>query len=123
MKRRQDPVSCQLCRSKKLKCNRLQPCSNCKARGVTCEFSSSKTPEKDGSRVQIENETILARLKRLEDVVLTQENQLFPSNPRISSISARFQRAEDVSTEDEEAQNTDFKKLEDVGTEDITTVS
>jgi hypothetical protein len=34
--RRQDPVSCQFCRKKKLKCDRGNPCSNCRARALTC---------------------------------------------------------------------------------------
>ena len=41
-RRRQDPVSCSLCRSKKLKCSREQPCSNCTSRGVTCDFSPAR---------------------------------------------------------------------------------
>jgi hypothetical protein len=35
---RQDPVSCQTCRAKKLKCDRLQLCSNCRARRVACIY-------------------------------------------------------------------------------------
>ncbi|KAF7885602.1 uncharacterized protein EAF02_004111 [Botrytis sinoallii] len=34
--RRQDPVSCQFCRTKKLKCDRSFPCSNCRARRLPC---------------------------------------------------------------------------------------
>jgi hypothetical protein len=34
--RRQDPVSCNFCRLKKLKCNRQSPCSNCVTRKVEC---------------------------------------------------------------------------------------
>lgn len=64
-KPRQDPISCQLCRSKKLKCDRRQPCSNCVARGVTCQSQNSEThypaPDPD--------QTVQERLKRLEDAV------------------------------------------------------
>lgn len=35
--RRQAPVSCKLCRVKKLRCDRGQPCSNCRTRGYRCE--------------------------------------------------------------------------------------
>lgn len=35
---RQDPVSCQRCRAKKLKCDRNRPCSNCSTRSVPCEY-------------------------------------------------------------------------------------
>jgi hypothetical protein len=37
---RQDPVSCQTCRTRKLKCNRQNPCSNCVSRCVDCVYSS-----------------------------------------------------------------------------------
>jgi len=34
--RRQNPISCQFCRSKKLRCDRAQPCANCFARRINC---------------------------------------------------------------------------------------
>ncbi|KAL1965468.1 hypothetical protein VTN77DRAFT_5724 [Rasamsonia byssochlamydoides] len=37
---RQDPVSCQTCRTRKLKCDRQHPCSNCKTRRVPCIFGT-----------------------------------------------------------------------------------
>lgn len=40
-KRRQDPVSCSLCRSKKLKCSREAPCSNCRSRGLKCDLEAA----------------------------------------------------------------------------------
>jgi hypothetical protein len=33
---RQQPSSCALCRRRKLKCDRADPCSNCKVRGIEC---------------------------------------------------------------------------------------
>lgn len=71
-KRRQDPVSCKLCRAKKLKCNRQYPCGNCTQRGLTCEFESSrgspttKVPQ-DGEPT---NAAIFAKLQRVEDLLL-----------------------------------------------------
>ncbi|KAL5341037.1 hypothetical protein BJX70DRAFT_396095 [Aspergillus crustosus] len=35
---RQDPVSCESCRKKKLKCDRQRPCSSCLTRRLTCTF-------------------------------------------------------------------------------------
>ncbi|KAF7592017.1 hypothetical protein BBP40_000798 [Aspergillus hancockii] len=35
---RQDPVSCESCRRKKLKCNRQQPCSSCVTRRLRCSY-------------------------------------------------------------------------------------
>ncbi|KAL4990745.1 hypothetical protein BDW68DRAFT_153800 [Aspergillus falconensis] len=33
------PLSCRLCRSKKLRCDRAQPCSNCVQRKVDCVYA------------------------------------------------------------------------------------
>jgi Fungal Zn(2)-Cys(6) binuclear cluster domain len=38
---RQEPVSCQTCRKRKLKCDRQQPCYNCRSRGISCSYGSS----------------------------------------------------------------------------------
>lgn len=38
---RQDPVSCESCRRKKLKCNRQQPCSSCVTRRLVCSYGVS----------------------------------------------------------------------------------
>ncbi|KAI0098417.1 hypothetical protein F4814DRAFT_433869 [Daldinia grandis] len=69
-KARPDPVSCQSCRSKKLKCNRTQPCSNCAARGISCHFLVP--PQRRTETVATEHNLaeIIGRLGRLESVVL-----------------------------------------------------
>ncbi|ETI29543.1 hypothetical protein G647_01996 [Cladophialophora carrionii CBS 160.54] len=81
---RQDPVSCQFCRSKKLKCNRQSPCSNCSSRGLPCDGNSAsharRPLEATGDAGEL---SILARLKRLEDVVLGP-----PSESKLDGISA-----------------------------------
>ncbi|KAF2458646.1 hypothetical protein BDY21DRAFT_208118 [Lineolata rhizophorae] len=67
---RQEPVSCLLCRSKKLKCNRQNPCSNCASRGLPCSRSTplalvgNSPGESDSSTA-----AILERLERLESEV------------------------------------------------------
>lgn len=61
---RPDPVSCQSCRSKKLKCNRVQPCSNCVSRRISCDFLVPPPRES--------NAVLIARIERLESIVLKQ---------------------------------------------------
>ncbi|RAL05275.1 uncharacterized protein BO80DRAFT_478266 [Aspergillus ibericus CBS 121593] len=40
------PLSCRLCRTKKLRCDRTQPCPNCALRNVPCEYSGpSDSPD------------------------------------------------------------------------------
>jgi hypothetical protein len=77
---RQDPVSCQFCRRKKLKCNRDRPCSNCLKRGVECELpprwlDHQGAPE---SPRRANHETVFARLKRLEDAVFGSNSKSLP---------------------------------------------
>lgn len=38
---RQDPVSCQTCRKRKLKCDRNRPCSGCSARNTECVYHTN----------------------------------------------------------------------------------
>ena len=66
---RPDPVSCQLCRSKKLKCNRVQPCSNCSARGTTCNFLVPPQGRTDTTSTIHSNAELLGRIKRLEAII------------------------------------------------------
>lgn len=49
---RQDPVSCQFCRKKKLKCDRQQPCSSCLTRRLQCSFRTNQPPiqEQNGTK-------------------------------------------------------------------------
>ncbi|KAL3460924.1 hypothetical protein BJX64DRAFT_289860 [Aspergillus heterothallicus] len=42
---RQDPVSCESCRKKKLKCDRHRPCSSCVTRRLDCSFITSAQNE------------------------------------------------------------------------------
>lgn len=38
----QQPVSCEFCRLKKLRCDKKRPCYNCASRGFACEYASGK---------------------------------------------------------------------------------
>ncbi|KAI1371645.1 hypothetical protein F4677DRAFT_435290 [Hypoxylon crocopeplum] len=67
---RADPVSCQSCRSKKLKCDRVQPCSNCAARGITCQFLVPPTKQPARASTIHNIPEILGRIERLESIIL-----------------------------------------------------
>ncbi|XMA13950.1 hypothetical protein WAI453_006741 [Rhynchosporium graminicola] len=78
--RRQDPVSCLFCRRKKLKCDRGAPCSNCRARKVTCSsVTDGKSDKSQQSAAQIvlgtsqDIDELNIRVQRLEEL-LTAEN-------------------------------------------------
>jgi hypothetical protein len=76
---RPGPSSCQSCRTKKLKCNRVQPCSNCSARAITCVFVTPPLPELKSnptgrySSLNYDAGDIMNRLERLESLVLPKE--------------------------------------------------
>ena len=116
---RQEPVSCQLCRVKKLKCNRGQPCSNCVARGVSCE-RQFRQPELAHRRQPepTENAAIMARLQKLEEIVLRQNgrssNVTSPERISMVSQSPTFVMPSPMS-EGEAAHKFETQKLEAVG--------
>jgi hypothetical protein len=68
---RQRPVSCRFCRSRKLRCNRESPCSNCVSRGVTCESENAVQPP-SGTASASESE-LLERIRKLERLVESQK--------------------------------------------------
>ncbi|KAL4972931.1 hypothetical protein BDW66DRAFT_154277 [Aspergillus desertorum] len=93
------PLSCRLCRSKKLRCDRAQPCSNCAQRKVDCVYAGrgespsagrrSNTPTATtaaaSKREQLVSEPgsasnhdniLLDRIQRLEEIILQQANQM-----------------------------------------------
>ncbi|KAI0118064.1 hypothetical protein F4776DRAFT_634996 [Hypoxylon sp. NC0597] len=69
---RPDPVSCQLCRSKKLKCNRVQPCSNCAARGISCHFLVPPQRQVATASTASGIQELIDRIEILESIVLQQ---------------------------------------------------
>ncbi|KAF9630700.1 hypothetical protein BFW01_g1262 [Lasiodiplodia theobromae] len=82
---RQDPVSCQLCRSKKLRCSWQHPCSNCAARGVTCTYAADPPPQPRST--QVEDPTVNARLRRLEEAVEALRSSALPPLTPVSADS------------------------------------
>ncbi|KAJ5980346.1 hypothetical protein N7481_007644 [Penicillium waksmanii] len=75
---RSRPVSCVFCRSRKLRCSRNFPCTNCVSRGLDCPHPSLPSAQTDRSAeilvptqesASVE-EDVLARLRRLEEIVI-----------------------------------------------------
>lgn len=121
---RQEPVSCQSCRAKKLRCNRQQPCSNCLARGITCLNESRLLPAIDGRSLQEpttststssdgDGAAILTRLKRLEDLLLGFKGTQVPS-PQSDSLRSRSVTPS-IRSKGDEISRIDSAFLEDVG--------
>lgn len=73
---RSRPVSCHFCRSRKLKCSRQFPCSNCTSRGKTCQLYPTtalpSSPQSQTDKLPSNyHADILVRLRRLEEIVIT----------------------------------------------------
>ncbi|KAK7182325.1 hypothetical protein DPSP01_002374 [Paraphaeosphaeria sporulosa] len=64
---RQRPISCKFCRTRKLRCSREAPCSNCVSRGLPCELEQathSGSPADDDDKAEL-----LERIRKLEALV------------------------------------------------------
>ncbi|OAX83505.1 hypothetical protein ACJ72_02120 [Emergomyces africanus] len=108
------PLSCGPCRTRKLKCNRQQPCHNCISRGHDdlCVFAHGKTPRSNAPQTQ----GMESRLHRLEKLVtsLTAEpgiaSQLLESakiadvtKPSLGDDSSQEDSIPELGTMEEEA--------------------
>ncbi|KAL4962856.1 putative C6 transcription factor [Aspergillus stella-maris] len=84
-RRRPLTVSCELCKQRKVKCDRAQPsCGWCTRNGQVCEYKERKKP---GLRAGYGKE-LEQRLDRLEDIIQTQarliETHILQGQPRMS---------------------------------------
>lgn len=68
---RQDPVSCQSCRKKKLKCDRQHPCSNCRSRRILCKYAVANAAQDAHPPVA------------LPDAPLSTQNNITTSQPHV----------------------------------------
>lgn len=87
---RSRPVSCLFCRSRKLRCSRDFPCTNCVSRGIKCQHYqtslqnvamdiSATSPIRTSTNLGTFETDVLSRLQRLEDIVIGQS--VTPPNP------------------------------------------
>ncbi|KAJ6131552.1 hypothetical protein N7523_001258 [Penicillium sp. IBT 18751x] len=108
-KRNRPPVSCEPCRTRKLKCNREQPCDSCfkRKRQSTCHYAANAERNKPKAS---NHASLNDRLKGIEELVsslistgnvaqmssLSRDNQesrsshLAPETPPLSIVNTRF---------------------------------
>ncbi|KAI0438328.1 fungal-specific transcription factor domain-containing protein [Xylaria telfairii] len=113
-KGRSEPVSCQLCRSKKLRCNRAEPCSNCESRNVPCQFLVPPKSQRGQAAEKRQDPEIIARLERLESAVFTEGT---PGETRLDSQITPTSYSEDAS------QYGDLQLLENIGVREDSLIS
>lgn len=94
---RQRPVSCRLCRTRKLRCSREAPCSNCVSRGVACELEPYAVPVRSPSvTISTPSEPdLFERIRKLEQIVEQQQVQLQSSSNQNSQ--AEEQQTQQIS--------------------------
>ena len=128
---RVDPVSCQSCRTKKLRCSRQQPCTNCVTRSINCDFRGRAPVEPlpaENEDLRAENAAIKARLLKLESLVLGGVS-LSASSSAPLSRSAASPRPISPSTsvsprsDADRAYNVDSEWLENIATREKALVS
>ncbi|CAG8979571.1 hypothetical protein HYALB_00013455 [Hymenoscyphus albidus] len=78
------PQSCALCRNRKLKCDRKEPCANCITRRETCSYAGSRRPVRGASTPNIRPqhvESMQERIDHLESLVKRIASRDVPKNP------------------------------------------
>jgi hypothetical protein len=86
---RQRPVSCKLCRIRKLRCSREVPCSNCKTRGAHCELESYAVPPSSAATSTTSEPDLVERIRKLEQLVEQQQFQLLSNSNRSLSVETQ----------------------------------
>lgn len=76
--RQQPPMSCQSCRSRKLRCDRDNPCANCTSRGIPCQRAQTTTATRPPSSLSPSASTqlLLKRLEAIENVISLQPERV-----------------------------------------------
>ncbi|KAL3482101.1 hypothetical protein BJX99DRAFT_82171 [Aspergillus californicus] len=85
VRRARNPLSCEACRSRKLKCNRDKPCQNCSVRGeqTACVYKGSVNGSAPQHSQHRTGDPMRQRIDRLEDMVkkLITQSKDTPSTP------------------------------------------
>ncbi|KAL9131066.1 MAG: hypothetical protein Q9217_000889 [Psora testacea] len=109
----QYPLSCTNCRQRKVKCNKIHPCSPCQRSGLDCVFPERvRHPKKKKTGLKTTNEELLARVNRMERLIgrmegegrSVREESPKPYSPPVISVPTQVeglrQAVDDASDED-----------------------
>lgn len=122
------PTSCQSCRSKKLRCNKTQPCSNCTVRQITCQFSGKQVQPLRSSDAK-DIAVLTDRIERLEAMLYrASTDYIIPSNPASNGAREDLQIPEAETSRaitieaPKSIEHEDVRLLENLGTRNDATV-
>lgn len=66
----QQSLSCTLCRQRKIKCDKVHPCSGCNRSGLACVFPErARNPKKQRNGSKASNKELIRRLNRMEELI------------------------------------------------------
>ncbi|KAF3390311.1 Bikaverin cluster transcription factor bik5 [Penicillium rolfsii] len=83
------PRSCVVCRTRKVRCDKQSPCSNCRRANIACIVPSKDRPPRWARRlVPPAPEDVMERLRTLENLVRDLRGQLEEATARASSARA-----------------------------------
>jgi hypothetical protein len=80
--------SCLLCRSRKVKCDRQQPCGGCIRAASTCIYPTGTGRAPKRPLQSTNNSAVLTRLDRLESIIRQLESQKTQQQPLDSSTAS-----------------------------------
>ncbi|KAJ6114950.1 hypothetical protein N7486_000728 [Penicillium sp. IBT 16267x] len=97
-----NPRSCVICRSRKVRCDKLSPCSNCRRGNIACIYPSADRPPRWARRLErpVTGE-VMERLHHLEGLVKELTGQLEQAHAAAKS-SAASSNSPGSSTQDNE---------------------
>jgi hypothetical protein len=74
-------LSCERCRRRKTKCNKENPCANCKDAGISCTgIERARLPRGPSGKVKNRNSVLATRVARLEHILKQVAGQIQPSS-------------------------------------------
>lgn len=84
-----NPRSCVICRSRKVRCDKLSPCSNCRRGNIACIYPSGDRPPRWARRLErpVTGE-VMERLHHLENLVKELTGQLEQAHAAAKSSAA-----------------------------------
>ena len=106
-------LSCQPCRRRKIKCDKVYPCNNCAVAGEDCIFPTGR------KRPRNSRNALLDRLRNLESTVQVLQNSVPPSETVTLDDGTQQDiirlRTVDTTSHENESHNESERSLDDFG--------
>jgi len=78
----QQPLSCTHCRQRKIKCDKIHPCTPCQKSSLNCVFPERvRHPKKRRNEAKANNDELLRRLGRMEELIGKMQVEGIDINP------------------------------------------